>query len=306
VLLGKDNTLKEINLGMVNSSMSKSLVELILQRLEQDDEIMRGVSPRKLVNNWPPALSAWSTKAVRDAFYSSPILSRLLDPNSLRRTIVDGVAQGILAYAGKDKAGRLSPLYFGPGTPLSEADVEFSDEMFLLQAEEAKRHIEPPRLARVEVKPEKARVKPGEKITFVAQCFDQHGGIYSCPPVAWSATAGSVDQKGFYVTEPNVGYYTVTAKVANLEGCAEVEVVREDKVIEPPPPRAGIRWQGEVPHQKWMNFYTKVLSRFVGAKGLRLQVQFEVPASDAVTKAKVDEAKTALRELGLSEDLEER
>ena len=35
-----------------------------------------------------------------------------------------------------------------------------------------------------------------------------------------------------------------------------------------PMPAAGIRWRGEVPPQKWMNFYTKVLSRFVGAKGL--------------------------------------
>jgi hypothetical protein len=54
-----------------------------------------------------------------------------------------------------------------------------------------------------------------------------------------------------------------------------------------------------------MSFYTKVLSRFVGAKGLKLEVKFEVPSGDAVTKAKIDETKTALRELGLSEDLEE-
>ena len=54
-----------------------------------------------------------------------------------------------------------------------------------------------------------------------------------------------------------------------------------------------------------MNFYTKVLSRFVGAKGLKLEVKFEVPAGDAVTKAKVDEAKTALRELGLAEEIRE-
>jgi hypothetical protein len=54
-----------------------------------------------------------------------------------------------------------------------------------------------------------------------------------------------------------------------------------------------------------MNFYTKVLSRFVGAKGLKLNVSFEVPSSEAVTKAKIDEAKVALRELGLSEELGE-
>lgn len=302
VLLGKDNTLKDINLGMINSSAAGSLVELILLRLRKDDEITEGVGPHKLVKYWPPALPVWSTKAMRDAFYASPALPRLLDPNNLRRTIVDGVAQSILAYAGKDKAGRLSPLYFG--TALSETDVEFSDEMFLLQADEAKRHIEPPRLARVDVKPERARVKPGEKIAFAVQCFDQHGGSYPCPPVSWSASGGSVDRKGMYVAESDVGYYTVTAKVENLESTAEVEVVREDKHIEPPP-SSGIRWRGQLAPQKWMNFYTKVLSRFVGAAGLKLEVRFEVPAGDAVTKSKVEEAKVALRELGLSEELEE-
>jgi hypothetical protein len=52
-----------------------------------------------------------------------------------------------------------------------------------------------------------------------------------------------------------------------------------------------------------MNFYTKVLSSLVSTPGLKLRVQFEVPPGDAATGAKIEATKTALRELGLSEDL---
>ena len=70
-----------------------------------------------------------------------------------------------------------------------------------------------------------------------------------------------------------------------------------------PGPRT-LRWRGQVPPQKWMNFYTRVLSRFVTVPGLRIEVSFEVPSEGAVTNAKEEETKTALRELGLHEDLE--
>src|SRR5262249_24714486 len=105
-LLGKDNQLKEIDLGNINSSMAKSLAELIVNRLVQDDELTPGGGAAKLAKYWPPAMEAWSTKAARDAFYSSPTLPRLLDQNLLQRAIVDGVAQGLIAYAGKDAEGR--------------------------------------------------------------------------------------------------------------------------------------------------------------------------------------------------------
>ena len=59
--------------------------------------------------------------------------------------------------------------------------------------------------------------------------------------------------------------------------------------------------------QKWMNFYTKVLSPLVSTTpGLKLQVQFEVPPGDPNIDAKVDAAKAALRDLGLQEDVQMR
>jgi len=50
-----------------------------------------------------------------------------------------------------------------------------------------------------------------------------------------------------------------------------------------------------------MNFYTKVLSRFATTDGMKLTVTVDVTPTDGVSKAKVDETRVALRELGLSE-----
>ncbi len=49
-----------------------------------------------------------------------------------------------------------------------------------------------------------------------------------------------------------------------------------------PPPTSVPRlvWSGDVPHQKWMNFYTKVLSKFAATPGLRLTLRVEVAPMD--------------------------
>ena len=63
-------------------------------------------------------------------------------------------------------------------------------------------------------------------------------------------------------------------------------------------------WSGDVPHQKWMNFYTKVLSKFAATAGLKLTLRVEVAPTAGVSSQKVDETKVALRELGLKDSLE--
>lgn len=74
---------------------------------------------------------------------------------------------------------------------------------------------------------------------------------------------------------------------------------------EPPPGLeiAGFQWTGEVSPQKWMNFYTKVLSRFATAGGLRLTVTVDVDPPGGTTMSKAEETKVSLRELGLHEDV---
>jgi len=75
---------------------------------------------------------------------------------------------------------------------------------------------------------------------------------------------------------------------------------------EPPPGTeiAGFQWTGEISPQKWMNFYAKVLSRFATSGGLKLTVSVDVEPPGGTTVSKVEETKVALRELGLSEDVD--
>ncbi len=67
---------------------------------------------------------------------------------------------------------------------------------------------------------------------------------------------------------------------------------------------SSVRWKGQVPPQKWMNFYTKILSRYAAAKGLKISLDVEVSPDGGLTKHQMDEIRTALRELGLSDDME--
>ena len=80
---------------------------------------------------------------------------------------------------------------------------------------------------------------------------------------------------------------------------------RAPSKTEPPPGTeiTGFHWEGEISPQKWMNFYTKVLSRFATGGGLKLTVAVDVEPPGGTTVSKAEETKVALRELGLSEDI---
>ena len=91
-------------------------------------------------------------------------------------------------------------------------------------------------------------------------------------------------------------------------GPSVIETTETGDGEKPVPPVADkiavLHWSGEVPAQKWMNFYTKVLSRFATTKSLRLTVAVEVAPEGGVSKQSMEETKTALRELGLKDDLQ--
>ena len=72
---------------------------------------------------------------------------------------------------------------------------------------------------------------------------------------------------------------------------------------EPASDPAGFTWAALVPYQKWTNLYTKVLSKFASSGALTIHVSVDVRPKDGVSKAKIDEVKVALRELGLPEDV---
>ena len=67
------------------------------------------------------------------------------------------------------------------------------------------------------------------------------------------------------------------------------------------PGKQVLRWRGTVPPQKWMNFYTKVLTRFASSPELKLEVSIEIPIDREQAQSKADETKSGLKELGLDE-----
>jgi hypothetical protein len=73
--------------------------------------------------------------------------------------------------------------------------------------------------------------------------------------------------------------------------------------LEPVQLNLGLTWSGEVPSQKWMNFYTKVLTKLGVGNDLSLNVQFKCKPKGGVSKQKIEEIKSALRELGLDDNL---
>ena len=101
---------------------------------------------------------------MRDAFYSSPQLPRLLNPDIIKRAICDGVTQGLLGYATKDSRGNIKLQKLKES--LFDTEVEISEDVYILKAEDAQKLLEPPRLARLIVRPEQATIKVGERAEF--------------------------------------------------------------------------------------------------------------------------------------------
>jgi len=310
-LLGKDNTLRQIDLGQITSSMAGCLVELYINELSRTDEITPGVGANKLLKYWPPALTEWSTKGVRDAFFSSPQLPRLLDADAIKRTIADGVSGAKLGLATKDAAGQLQLAHFNES--LHEADVDIADDVFLLKAEDAQKLLEPPRLDRLSVRPGDVVLKPGEQASFTGSGVDQYSEPFTVGSIKWTATGGAITDNGLYTADADSagGLFTVRAESGGFEATAEVRIglsadgENDDTTDSEDTPHIQlIRWHGEIPPRKWMNFYTKVLSRIASAGELKLRLTFEVPVDAEHGKASAEEARSGLKELGLNDDVQ--
>ena len=249
MLLGKDNTVKRVDLGLVHSSAATDLVSLIVTRLSSDGDLeTKGISPSFLIRNWPPAFKEWSTKSVRDAFFASPQFPRLTNPDVLKETISRGVGNGLLAYVGKMQSGDYKPFYYNKA--LMTADVELSEEMFIITKETAEAYL----------KTRAASPAPADASTLSV-------------PAPTSPAAVSA------VTVDLIPSTTASSTIS------------------------GLIWTGEIPAQKWMNFYTKVLSKFASSRGLKLTLKVEVSPEGGVSKQKAEETKSALRELGLDDNI---
>jgi hypothetical protein len=248
IVLDKNSKLKTIDLGLVHSSAAENLVTLVLNRLRQDGEIEKEISPNFIVRNWPPAFVEWSTKSLRDAFYASPIFPRLLNPESIRETIIRGVEAGIFAYVGKTQDTKYEPFNFEEA--MLGTDIEISDDMYIVQKS-------------------------------VAEEYRKNQTI----PAPFGQPRADVPSGG--EAPPT---HTPTRPCDPFDG----EKGKENTF-------SLLRWVGDVTPQKWMNFYTKVLSRFVTSGDLKLKVEIEVISQEGISQQKVEQTKVALRELGLSD-----
>lgn len=142
ILLDKNGKLKIIDLGLVHSSSAENIVKLILNRLLQDGEIAKDIHPNFIDRNWPPAFIEWNTKSLRDAFFATPLFPRLLNPESLKETIVKGVESGIIAYVGKSNDSKYEPFCFKEA--MLTSDIEFSDSMYIIKKSVAEEYQKDP------------------------------------------------------------------------------------------------------------------------------------------------------------------
>ena len=309
VLLNKSNKLQTKDLGLIHSSQARTIAELFLSRLESEGEITSEINPNFLVRNWPPAFIAWSTKNVRDAFYQSPQFPRLLNAESIKTTISKGVENGYLAYTGK-QATKYEPFFFEK--PLIAGDIEISDEMYILTADEARKNIEPRKLATVKIIPPSVTLEPKKTYSFIAKGFDQHNDEINIDVLTWKTSYGSITGSGVLTVEETEGVYKVTATSNGISSTSTVTVQIKDESksstpdtpTQPPPVgKTKICWTGQVDTKKWNVFYTKVLAKFASNPNLKITIKFEVEDDGSSGEQKKEETKTALRELGLEENI---
>lgn len=252
VLLDKDNSLRVIDLGLVNSSGYESLSGCILNRLKQEAIVEETISPNFLVRNWSPVYDEWNVKSVRDAFFASPLFPKLLSGDSIKQTIANGVSGGQFAYVIKSGGG-YEPFRFQQG--LMAGEVEIADDVFILKKELAEKYLESLK------SPSPTPVETTE---------------IDGPPRSPSAEA-------------------VVSSDHNSEASADVPPLFKQTV-------SRIFWSGEIPSQKWSLFYQKVLLKYHGPD-LKVSVKFETAPEDGISMQKFEETKSALRELGLSDDV---
>jgi hypothetical protein len=316
-LLGKDNTVRGIDLGLITSSAAKNMVELILNRLRQDGELEEAIHPRFLIRNWSPAFPEWSTKAVRDAFFASPLFPRLISQEVVKEAIARGVRDGVFAYVGKSASGRYDPFEFN--TSLSLSDVEISDDIFLIKGDEAELYLkkitEPPTLTELLVVPSHTMVAPGKKQAFTVEGRDQYGHEIPTGDLTWAATGGKISPDGIFEAGEDEGNFIVTATAGSIHSRASLSIVAERPLTpqsidsdEPAPIKTvepkGISWKGEIPPQKWTQFYTKVLTKFATDKTLNMKLKVEIEVEGDVSDQKRNETRVSLQELGLNGEID--
>ena len=303
MILGRDNRIEMIDLGVVTSSQAESLPKLILNELLRKDIAQKSVSPRYLTRNWPFSSTEWSTKSVRDAFYASPKFPRILDSESVKDTIARGVCDGLFAYAFRSVKGGYDPLIID--SPMSISDVEISDDVFILTPEEARRHLEPPRLAVLQIFPTSATLKPGNQQAYRVEGLDQFGNEIQPGNVTWNANGGVIDGEGVFTAGTTEGKFYVSVSANGKTATADAHI---QEMGRPTPVESGetkkIIWEGKINHRQWSNYYMKVLRTLVAAGNVKLSLRVEAELNSPNNKQVLEDIKAALRNLDLDDKID--
>jgi Protein of unknown function (DUF499) len=267
-LLGKDNKIRTVDLGMITSSMARTMVELIINRLRQDGDVEDSISPRFIVRNWSPAFTEWSTKAVRDAFFASPLFPRLLNGDVVKDAIARGVRDGNLAYIAKI-GENYEPFQYQ--CTVNSTDIEISDDVFIITQETAENY--------------KKLLADRDNQTKEISSQSDTEEVANNPHIeVKDKTPTLVREKTLpYITDTPTGTVEIPTKPGNVNT---------------------IKWTGAIAPQKWMNFYTKVLSKFAAASNLKLTLKVSISVEGDISTQKIEETSVALQELGLDGDIE--
>jgi hypothetical protein len=260
-----------------------------------------------LTKYWPPALAEWSTKALRDAFFSSPLLPRLVRGEVIKRTVAAGVTQGVIGYAHRDAGGRLVLDRYKES--LSELEVEIADDVFILKSEDAQRLLEPPRVAQIVLRPDRVLLEPGDRATFVLGGVDQYGHPISVSGVEWSSSTGRITTDGTLEAGSETGQFQVRARLAELEAIADVLIAINESGKHRGPSKAEapaakvVSWGGALTPQKWTSFYMKVLTKIATLPGIQIRVEFRVPLQSDGGQHLPEELRHGLRDVGLDDNV---
>ncbi|MBZ0137657.1 MAG: ATP-binding protein [Planctomycetes bacterium] len=305
--LDKTNNIKKYDMGHLTPSSGSSLSQVIFQNLGPSvlDEVSDGVSALKIVNNWPPTKNHWTVKSVRDAFFSTPKLPRLLKGDSIKRTIADGVMAGHLGYCALRADGSVKLLRFKES--LSEGEIDLSEDFAIVNGDTAQQMKEPPRLSRLDVVPNSTSVHVSKQFQFQVHAFDQYDQLFDAGTVVWGASGGEITNDGLFTAGAAPGVAEASANVGDKTAVAAITVLEKSDHSGGSSGASGtqktIQWSGEIPAQKWNQFYMKVLVKLVQNPGLKLHVRLEAPGDTVADKSKVEEAKSGLEELGLNSKL---
>lgn len=159
----------------------------------------------------------------------------------------------------------------------------------------------------LEVKPANATVQVDKQYQFQVDGFDQYGASIEIGKREWKAAGGTITETGLFSAGPTAGAAEVSVKAGGRSAICQINIV--EKIEKPDSAKAHssgqkfLQWNGEIPPQKWNQFFMKVLVKLTQIQGLKLKVNLEAPVN-TTDEHRIDEARSGLKDLGLEDKID--